>query len=60
VTFEIGANLSNVLIALIAGVPAIVAALYARSASKQATAVHTELVNGGFAATTPENQEHNG
>ena len=43
-TFEIGSNLATVLVALFAAVPAIIAALYARSAAKGSDATH-ELVN---------------
>lgn len=43
-TFEIGTNLSAVLIALIAIIPAVIAAVYARNASKTSTSTH-ELVN---------------
>lgn len=43
-TFDIGTNLSGVLIAFIAIIPATVAAIYARNAAKTAVATHN-LVN---------------
>ena len=43
-TFDIGTNLSGVLIAFIAIIPATVAAIYARNAAKTSVATH-DLVN---------------
>lgn len=42
--FEIGSNLSTVLIAMFAAIPAIIAAFYARNAAKGAETTH-DLVN---------------